>query len=169
MRVYLATDHSGFELKEHLKKVLTEKGYTVEDCGAYTYDKDDDYPDFIAKASEMVSKNTNDRAIVIGGSGEAEAMAANKFPNVRAALFYSPQAPPQEADVTGRKSNDPYEIVRLSRQHNNANVLSLGARFLSMDEAAEAVEIWLKEPFSEDPRHVRRIEKIKKIEQELRQ
>ncbi len=164
MKIYIATDHSGFMLKEHLKKVLTEKGYIVEDCGAYDYNKDDDYPDFIGKASEMVSKNTDDRAIVIGGSGEAEAIVANKFPNVRAALFYSPCKPISEADVTGRKSDDPYEIVRLSRQHNNANVLSLGARFLSMDEAVEAVEIWLKEPFSEDSRHVRRIEKIKKYE-----
>src|SRR5258706_9126382 len=104
MKVYLATDHSGFILKEHLKKVLTEKGYTVEDCGAYEYESHDDYPDFIGKAAGMVSKNEEDRAIVIGGSGEGEAMAANKYLNVRAALFYSPRTPLIATDVTGRRS-----------------------------------------------------------------
>lgn len=164
--IYLATDHAGFELKEKIKEFLKQERYEVEDCGAFEFDKNDDYPDFISKAAEAVSKNPdNDRAIIFGGSGEAEMMTANKYKGVRAALFYSLATPVGAADVTGRVSSDPYEIIRLTREHNNANVLSLGVRFLTDDQAKEAVQIWLKEPFSGNERHVRRIEKIKKIEE----
>ncbi len=164
MKVYLATDHAGFALKEIIKPLLIEKGYSVEDCGAFSFQPEDDYPDFIAKAAEAVAKNAEDRAIIFGGSGQAEAMTANKFPHVRAAVFYSPVLPVGAADVAGRMSNDPYEMIRLTREHNNANVLSLGARFLSADEAQQAVILWLQTPFSNDVRHVRRIEKMHEIE-----
>lgn len=104
MKVYLATDHTGLELKEKIKKFLTQKGYAVEDCGAYEYDKDDDYPDFISKAAERVSKDPDSRGIIFGGSGQGEAMVANKFKGVRCALFYTPAVPVHAADITGRMS-----------------------------------------------------------------
>lgn len=166
MKVYLATDHTGLALKNKIKNILEEKGYIVEDCGAYEYDKNDDYPDFIGKAAQGVAKDPeNTRGIIIGGSGEAEMMTANKFKGVRCGLFYTPAIPATAADVTGRMSTDPFEIIRLTREHNNANMLSLSARFLKEEEAIKAVELWLEAPFSGDERHVRRIEKIKKIEE----
>ena len=146
--VYLATDHAGFELKEKIKEFLIKDGYEVEDCGAYQYDKDDDYPDFISKAAEVISKDPHSKAIILGGSGQGEAMVANKFPNVRAVVFYGNM-----------------EMIPLTREHNDANILSLGARFLTVDKAIDAVKLWLETPFSNDERHTRRIEKIKKIEE----
>ena len=148
--IYLATDHAGFELKEKIKDFLNKEGYEVEDCGAYEFDKNDDYPDFIAKAAEAVSKDSqNNRAIILGGSGQGEAIVANKFKNVRAVVFY------------GQAEDMPV----LTRQHNDSNILSLGARFLTEDEAFEGVKLFLETQFSEDERHLRRIEKINKIEQ----
>lgn len=149
--IYLATDHAGFELKEKAKQFLEAEGYEVEDCGAYKLDPADDYPDFIVKAAQAISKDPQSKAIIFGGSGQGEAMMANKFPNVRAVVFYG------NADM-----------VLLTREHNDANILSLGARFLTEDEALEAVKLWLETPFTEEERHVRRIEKIKKIESNLK-
>lgn len=148
--VYLATDHAGFELKEKIKEFLREEGYEVEDFGAYEFDRDDDYPDFISKAAQSVSKNPTNMAIVLGGSGQGEAMVANKYPGVRAVVYYGN-----------------IDIIPLAREHNNANVLSLGARFITEDEAEEAVRMFLETPFTEEERHVRRIEKIKKVEESL--
>ncbi|MDP3733312.1 MAG: RpiB/LacA/LacB family sugar-phosphate isomerase [Candidatus Daviesbacteria bacterium] len=148
--IYLASDHAGFELKEKVKEFLEKEGYEVEDCGAYELNPVDDYPDFISKAAEAVSKDPESKAIIFGGSGQGEAIVANKFSNVRAAVFYG------NADM-----------VSLTREHNDANILSLGARFLTEDEVFEAVKLWLETPFTEEERHVRRIEKIKKIEQGL--
>src|SRR5690554_5810955 len=142
MKVYLATDHAGFELKEELREHLLTQGVEVVDCGAYEYDAEDDYPDFIAEAARAVSENPDStKAIVIGGSGQGEAIVANKFPNIRAVVFYG----------------GPGEIVTLSREHNNANVLSLGARFVSPEEAKRLVEVWLSIPFEGVERHARRI------------
>lgn len=164
--VYLASDHAGFELKEKVKKFLKKAGYEVEDFGVYQFDKDDDYPDFISKAADAVSKDSeNSRGIIFGGSGQAEMMVANKFKGVRCALFYAAVAPVRAADVTGRMSTDPYEIIRLTREHNNANMLSIGVRFVSDEEAIKVAKLWLDEPFPGHERHVRRIEKIKKIEE----
>ncbi|MBU1000852.1 RpiB/LacA/LacB family sugar-phosphate isomerase [Patescibacteria group bacterium] len=167
MKVYLATDHAGFELKEKVKKHLQELGYEVEDCGAYEFDKDDDYPDFIAQAAEKVSKNLSSKAIIFGSSGQGEAMVANKFPNVRAAVFYTPVVPSHNVDVTGRESSDPFEMIRLTREHNNANVLSLGAKILKEEDVLKAVKLWLETPFTNKLRHLRRIEKIKEIEENI--
>lgn len=168
MKVYIGCDHAGFELKEKAKSFLVEKGYEVEDCGAYAYNPQDDYSDFSSKVAEEVSKNPDiDRGIILAGSGEAEMMTANKFPGIRAALFYTPKVAPGAVDISGRTSDDPYEIVRLTREHNNANVLSIGARFLTEAEMYKAIEIWLTEPFSGDERHVRRINKISEIERRL--
>ncbi len=149
MKIYLATDHAGFELKEKIKSYLSKKGYEIEDCGALSFDQSDDYPDFISKAAEAVSKDPeNSKAIILGASGQGEAIVANKFKNVRAIVFYG-----------GLN-----KLISLSRQHNNANVLSLGARFLTDQEALDAVQLWLDTPFENEERHVRRIEKIKELE-----
>lgn len=165
MKVYLATDHTGFELKEKIKSYLTKNGYEIEDYGAFKLNNDDDYPDFISKAAEKVAKDPeNSRGIILGGSGQAEMMLANKFKGVRCALFYSAVAPIRAADVTGRMSTDPYEMIRLTREHNDANMLSLGIRFITDDEAIKVVTQWLNEPFPGDERHTRRINKIKEIE-----
>lgn len=143
MKIYFATDHAGFELKEKLVVFVRDTlGHEVIDCGAYSLEEDDDYPLFIKKAGEAVSQNPNEvRAIILGGSGQGEAMVANKYPHVRATVYYG----------------GPREIITLSREHNDANVLSLGARFLSPDEAQEVVSVWLSTYFSHDERHVRRI------------
>ena len=168
MKVYLATDHAGFDLKEKVKVFLQEKGYEVIDCGALSFDKNDDFPDFISKAGEAVSKDSeNSRGIIFGSSGQGEAMLANKYKNVRAAVFYTPFIPAHNVDVSGRKSEDPFEMIRLTREHNNANILSLGAKMLKEEDALQAVDLWLQAPFTNEERHVRRIEKIKKIEYDL--
>ena len=166
MKIFLASDHAGFELKEKVKRELQDSSYDVEDCGAYQYDPDDDYPDFVSSAAKNVSKDSEDsKAIIFGGSGQAEAMVANKFPGVRCALFYSAVAPTEPADITGRKSDDPYEMIRLTREHNDANILSIGARFVSEEQALKASKLWLEQEFTKDERHVRRIKKITAIEE----
>jgi len=146
MKIYLGTDHAGFELKEKIKEFLQQNSYDIEDCGAFHFDKDDDYPDFIAKAVIGVSKNPNSKGIVFGKSGAGECMVANKIKGIRAVLGFNK------------------ENVRLSRLHNNANVLSLGSAFVAETTAKELVKIFLETPFSGEERHKRRIEKIKQIE-----
>lgn len=146
MTIYFATDHAGFEMKEILVSYVRDTlGYDVSDLGAYELDSIDDYPVFMKRAGEAVSKNPLDaKAIILGGSGQGEAVVANKFPHVRAVVYYGGNA----------------EIVKLSREHNDANILSLGVRFLSVEEAKEAIALWLSTPFSHDERHVRRITQI---------
>ena len=144
MTIFIASDHAGFALKGVLIPYLEELGHTVVDCGASSLDESDDYPDFIQKAAQGVAAGHAERAIVLGGSGQGEAMAGNRFLGVRAAVYYG----------------GPLDIVRLAREHNDANVLSLGARFLDEGEAKEAVALFLATPFSDDERHARRIHKI---------
>ena len=143
MKIYIAADHAGFNLKNYLKKQLLADGYDIEDCGAFDFDPLDDYPDFIIPAAEKVANQSNSRGIIIGGSGQGEAMAANRIQGVRAAVYY----------------DGPIDIVKLSRLHNNANILSLGARFLSVERATEILNIWLAEKF-EGERHENRINKL---------
>lgn len=147
MKVYLACDHAGFELKEKVKEYLLSQNYEVSDEGAFSFDKDDDYPGLISKAAEKVSKDTGSKAIVFGKSGAGEAIVANKFKNVRAVMGFSE------------------ENVRLSRQHNDANILSLGSLFVDFEKAKNLIDLYLNTPFSNEERHVRRIENIKEIEQ----
>jgi ribose 5-phosphate isomerase B len=155
--VHIGTDHAGFYLKEKLVKYLKGLNYDVIDHGAYEYDKFDDYPDFVAPVGQSVSDHPHGtKGIVIGGSGQGEAMVANQFPNVRAVVFY------------GNKIFQGDDIIKLSREHNDANVLSLGARFLSDSEAKKAVKTWLTTPFSGEYKHIRRIKKIEKILREVR-
>ena len=143
MKIHLATDHAGLELKEKVKLYLSDLDYEVIDHGAYKYDALDDYPDFIFPCANAVSNDPESKGIILGGSGQGEAMAANRVRGVRAAVFY----------------NGPDEIIKLSRQHNNANILSLGARFMSDDEMYKIIEVWLSTDF-ESGRHQRRIEKL---------
>ena len=163
MRIYLATDHTGFEMKNFIKEKLISENYDVEDCGAHEYSANDDYPDFIKFAAQKVSESPSNRAIIMGGSGQGENMVANKFRSVRCAVFYSASSPIHAADISGRTSEDPYEMVRLTRTHNDANVLSLGTRFLTKEEAYEAVKVFLNTEFTNEDRHVRRIKKIEGI------
>ena len=144
MIIHIAADHAGFELKEKIKQFLSELGYEVRDHGAFKYDEKDDYPDFIRPAAEAVAKDPESRGIILGGSGQGEAMVANRFKNVRAAVYYGGSE----------------DIIKLSREHNDANVLSLGARFVSGQAALDMVKLWLDTGFSGEERHKRRIQKI---------
>ncbi|MCF7835955.1 MAG: RpiB/LacA/LacB family sugar-phosphate isomerase [Candidatus Marinimicrobia bacterium] len=147
--IYLASDHAGFELKESLRKWLVEEGYEVKDFGAFSLIEKDDYPDFIKPLAKEISENPNDaKGIILGGSGQGEAITANRFKNVRAVVYYG-----------GQK-----EIIKLSREHNDANILSLGARFLSKEEAKDAVKIWLETSFSSEGDNERHLKRIKKID-----
>ena len=148
-KIFIGTDHAGFKLKEEIKNFLAKQDYEVEDMGAYSYNENDNYPEFVCKAAKKVSENPGSKGIIFGGSGQGEAIAANKVKGIRAALFY------------GNKM----DIVTLSRAHNDANILSLGARFLNKKEAAEAVRLWLSTEFSKEERHKRRINQISIIEE----
>ena len=141
MKVALAADHAGFEYKEAIKKWLQEQGHEVADFGAERLDPADDYPRFVRPAAEAVAKGECERGIVLGGSGNGEAIAANKVSGVRCGLAWN------------------VESAKLSRQHNDANVLSLGQRMMSRETALEIVEVWLRTGF-EGGRHFRRVQMI---------
>ena len=142
--IYIGSDHAGYELKEKLKIFLKELGYEVTDKGAFSLNKDDDYPDFVVPVALSVSDEPNSFGIVLGGSGQGEAMSANKIDDIRATEYYG-------GDL---------EIVKVSREHNDANILSLGARFITEEEAKKAVKLFIETKFSGDERHVRRINKL---------
>ncbi len=144
MKIFLGADHAGYELKEKIKSFLRGLGYEVADEGAFKLDPDDDYPDFIEIVAKQVASDPESRGIIFGGSGQGEAMCANRFKRVRAAVWYG--------------GSD--EILKLSREHNNANVLSLGARLVDETTAKRAIKLWLEMPFSGDDRHIRRIAKL---------
>ncbi len=150
MKIYIGTDHAGFKLKEEIKRSLESSGYKVKDMGAYEFNESDDYPDFIFPVvnavAEDITKGLASRGIVIGGSGQGEAIVANKVKGIRAAVVY-----------------DGYSAT-MSREHNDANIISLGNRVLNTNKAKELVKLWLETPFSNEERHKRRIEKIKAIE-----
>jgi ribose 5-phosphate isomerase B len=162
-RIHIGSDHAGFEMKEELKSFLESSGYDVIDHGAFEYDEDDDYPDFIFPAVESVAIDPESVGIILGGSGQGEAICANRVKGIRAVVFNGQYNPAINFDDTLENDREiPNEIV-LSRQHNDANVLSLGARFLTMSEAKDAVELWLETEFSGDERHLRRLQKIDKL------
>ncbi len=152
--IILAADHAGFALKESIKSSLQSRGLNVLDVGAHGLVDGDDYPTYMAAAALKVAEDMEGgtKAIIFGGSGQGEAMVANRFPGVRAIVWYGGDA---ERDR---------EIIRLSREHNDANVLSIGARFVSEEEAKQAIELWLDTPFSGDERHARRNAQIDAIE-----
>lgn len=144
MKVFLASDHAGFELKKELAEHIRTLGHEAEDMGAFSQNPDDDYPDFVGPVAREVASDATSRGVIVGGSGQGEAMCANRVRGVRAAVFYGGSL----------------ELVRLAREHNDANILSLGARFVSPDEAKEAVRLFLETPFSSSPRHARRLAKF---------
>lgn len=149
MKILLAADHAGFELKNKIKDFLAGEGFDVEDMGAPTLVPDDNYPEIMLPvAMRIVNDPENTKAIIFGKSGQGEAIICNRLPGVRAIVYY------------GKNT----EIIRLSREHNNANILSIGAGFVGEDEAKEAVRLWISTPFSGEERHVKRIEMLDSIE-----
>lgn len=160
MKIALSTDHAGFEQLKSLKDFLSSKGYDCVDFGSTEFDAEDDYPDFIFPAAEAVAKGECDFGIIMGGSGQGEAMAANRVKGVRCMVYYGPAKAVGAVDADGKESADDYEILRLSKQHNNANMISFAARFVPQEEIEKAATIWLGEPFSGADRHSRRIRKL---------
>lgn len=160
MKIYIGSDHAGFGLKDKLKTYLEGLGHQVEDKGAFEYMADDDYPDFVKKVAQAVAGDVESKGIVIGGTGQGEVICANKVKGIRAIVFYGPKEPETEIDIEGKKSVDPFEVIQLAREHNNANIISLGARFMSEDEAKFATELFLNTKFSGEERHIRRITKL---------
>ena len=142
MRIHIGSDHAGLEFKDELIRYLAEKGHDVTDHGPYEYDALDDYPDFCIPTAEAVSKDPASLGIVLGGSGNGEQIAANKVRGIRAALVWS------------------IETAKLAREHNNANVIAVGGRMHSIDECKAIIDAYIAEPFSNDERHIRRINKI---------
>jgi ribose 5-phosphate isomerase B len=142
VRVYLGSDHAGFELKARLVQWLTDAGHEPVDCGPASYQPDDDYPVYVMRAATAAVADSSSLGIVIGGSGNGEQIASNKVRGVRAALVWSA------------------ETARLARQHNNANVLSLGAREYSIEDALSFAKVFVETAFSGAPRHARRLEMI---------
>jgi ribose 5-phosphate isomerase B len=147
VRVYLGSDHAGYELKAALIKRLAERDYEPVDCGPASYVPEDDYPVYVLRAAMRVAAEPGSFGIVIGGSGNGEQIAANKVAGVRAALAWSE------------------ETARLARLHNDANVLSLGARMSTIEQATRLAEVFLSTAFSADPRHIRRLAMITHFEQ----
>lgn len=146
MRIYLGADHAGFETKNVIAEHLTASGHEVIDCGAHTYDAEDDYPAFCIDAARKVVADPGSLGIVLGGSGNGEQMAANKVTGIRAALAWS------------------LDTAKLAREHNDAQVVALGGRQHTREEGLEIVLAFLNEPFSGDERHVRRIAQIEEFE-----
>jgi ribose 5-phosphate isomerase B len=160
MKIALSTDHAGMDLLKKLKAFLTEQGHECGDFGPTTFDPADDYPDFIFPAAKAVASGEYECGIIMGGSGQGEAMAANRVKGIRCTLFYGPALPKEPIDAEGNMSHDDYEILRLSREHNLANMLSLGARFLSWDEVEQAANVWLGTAEGTVERHQRRAAKL---------
>lgn len=163
MKIALATDHSGFEQLKDLKEYLEDLGHECVDYGPTSLNIADDYPDFIFKAAQAVSTGECETGIVLGSSGQGEAMAANRLHGVRCAVFYGPAVVGRIIDANGRVSSSPYEIVKLSRQHNHANMLSMAARFVTLNDMKAVVKLWLETPYSDEPRHVRRVDKLDRL------
>jgi ribose 5-phosphate isomerase B len=150
MKIYLATDHAGFELKEKIKTYLEENGHEVYDCGALTLEPGDDYPEYMARAAEDVQKDSMhspSMAIIFGGSGVGEAIVANRFAHVRAVVY----------------AGGPLDVIKVSREHNDTNVLSIGARFVTENEAKQAIDLFLMTSFSHAERHSDRIIQIEEL------
>ncbi|MEI6810572.1 MAG: RpiB/LacA/LacB family sugar-phosphate isomerase [Candidatus Nomurabacteria bacterium] len=149
--IYLATDHAGFELKEEIKTFLEEKvDYEVYDCGAITLEDGDDYPEYMARAAEKVQADAMHDpavAVIFGKTGVGEAIVANRFAHVRAVVY----------------AGGPLDVIKLSREHNDTNVISIGASFVSVSEAKQAIDLFLNTHFSHDERHVDRILQIEEL------
>lgn len=159
MKIYLGSDHAGYEFKNKLTTYLLKNGYSIEDMGAFVFDKEDDYPDFITPVAKAVSIEAASVGIILGGSGQGEAMCANRIKGIRAMVFYGSQKPVLPVDSSGRESSDIFEIIRITREHDCANILSLGMRFISENDAIHAIDLFLNTQNSVAQRHIRRITK----------
>lgn len=144
MKIYIGSDHAGYELKRHLISYLSTLSHESYDCGPYEYDQNDDYPDYISKVAREVAEDPDAMGVVVGRNGQGEAIVANRFPNVRCMVFYG-----------GSK-----HMITLAREHDDANMISFGADFLTTEEAKRALELFLHTKFSNEQRHMRRIDKI---------
>jgi ribose 5-phosphate isomerase B len=147
MRLHIGSDHAGLELKNELLAHLVNNGHDVTDHGPYEYDALDDYPDFCIPAAQAVAKDPTSLGVVIGGSGNGEQISANKVKGIRAVLAWS------------------IETAKLGKEHNNANVVSVGGRMHSIDQCKEIIDAFIATPFSNDERHIRRINKMSKFEE----
>lgn len=146
MKVYLGTDHAGFEYKEKVKSLLETLGYEPVDCGAFEFNKEDDYPDFVAEAARKVASDAGSMGVVFGKSGAGECIVANKIIGIRAFLAINERN------------------VQLAREHNDANVMSIGFDFIKEEDLESLLKTFLETSFSGEERHKRRIEKISKLE-----
>ncbi len=146
--IYLASDHAGFDLKNILVAYLKSENYQCEDLGPYTYEELDDYPDLIIPAAQKVANSPENLGIILGGSGQGEAIVANKVKGIRAVVYYGGNS----------------EIITLSKLHNNANILSIGARFVDQEEIKKTVKTWIDTKFTNEERHQRRIDKLANFE-----
>lgn len=155
MKVFFAADHAGFDLKSKLISFVQHLGFETEDCGAGSRTDGDDYPDYVLPCARKVAADAGSLGIVIGASGEGEAMAANRIKGVRAAVYYG-EAFGSQTDAQGNILN----LIQSVRAHNDANVLSLGARFVTDEAAKSAVKMFLETPFSGEAHHMRRIAKL---------
>ncbi len=160
MKVALTSDHTGYNNLREVRLFLESLGHECVSFGPSALNPADDYPDFVLPAAKAVAAGRCDRGIILGGSGQGEAMGANRIGGIRCAVFYSTAVARRAVDAEGKTSHDPYEIIKLTREHNDANMLSLAARFLSPDEINQAIKIWLATDFSGNARHSRRIAKL---------
>lgn len=160
MKIALSTDHAGYEQLLRVQEFLIALGYECVNYGPQSYQADDDYPDFIKPAAQAVADKICDVGIIFGSSGQGEAIVANRVAGVRCGVYYGPATASAAIDANGTQPQDQFEILRLNRQHNHANMLSLAGRFLTPEAVEQAVTIWLQTPYSEEERHVRRVSKI---------
>ena len=155
MKIFFASDHAGFELKAHLIEFVRALGHEAEDCGPQTFNEEDDFADFVIPMAKKVAAENGAFGVCVGASGQGEAMAANRVKGIRAAVYYGPAAIPQ-TDAVGNVM----DILTSTRAHNDANILSIGARFVASEDVERALREWLSTPFSGDERHVRRLKKL---------
>jgi len=146
--IYISGDHAGFKIKQKIIPWLEKQGYKIIDCGPFKYNKLDDYPDFVIPMAKKVTKDKDSRGIIMAGSGQGEVIAANRIKGIRTVLYYGYVSP--------------QKVLKLSRAHNNSNVLSMGSRFLTEKQVKDAIKIWLAAPFSNATRHKRRLKKLEK-------
>jgi ribose 5-phosphate isomerase B len=160
VKIALSTDHAGFNRLKKLKAGLELAGYATHDFGPASFNVEDDYPDFINPACDAVLSGVCQFGIIFGGSGQGEAMAANRHQGIRCTVWYGPAVPIEPVNAEGHMSSDPYEILELSREHNDANMLSIAGRFVSDEECLKVAVRWLNARYRAEARHQRRNAKL---------
>ncbi len=163
MKIAVTADHAGYNSYIEIIHFLRDIGYEVNEFGPKNFNPNDDYPDLVFPATKSVATKHSDVGIIIGGSGQGEAIAANRIKGIRCAVFYGPIIPISPVNQEGTLSTNPYEILVLSRSHNLCNMLSLGGRFLTVGEMKRAINVWLDTPLGDGMRHLRRVKKLDEI------